>query len=128
MAALRAFSFLLVLCFSGCSSALKINVGRRQLCAGALTAMTPLAAHAAEPIPIPVLTPEEEAARMARKMEALKKQDRRGKADAKVLFGSDYQAGKREVRKEKPQEQQGSFSMPILLPGDVGGINLGMNK
>ena len=77
--------------------------------------------HAAEPETGPVkLTPEEEAARLQRKMEALRKQDRRGKADAKVLFGADFQAGKREVS-AKPQ---GGFSMPILTPFDVGGVNL----
>ena len=56
---------------------------------------------------------------MRRKMEALRKQDRRGAADVKVLFGADYQAGKRETK-----QQNNGFSLPVLLPQDVGGVNL----
>ena len=67
------------------------------------------------------LTEEEEAARVARKMELLRAQqkNRQAKYDVKVLFGADYQAGKREAPK-----QSGGFSLPVLLPNDVGGINL----
>ena len=69
------------------------------------------------PPPSPPQLTEEE--RLARKMAALQKQDRRGRADAKVLFGADYQAGKREL---KQSSSSGVFG--VLLPGDVGGVNL----
>ena len=61
-------------------------------------------------------------ARVKRKQELLKNQDRRGKADAKVLFGGDFQAGKR-------QASAPAGKIPVvgefLLPTDVGGVNLG---
>jgi hypothetical protein len=63
-------------------------------------------------------------ARVARKQALLKNQDRRGKADAKVLFGADYQAGKRQA--SGPAGKIPLLS-EFLLPTDVGGVNLGMN-
>ena len=63
-------------------------------------------------------------ARVARKQALLRNQDRRSKADAKVLFGADYQAGKRSA-----PSGGSSGKIPLLgeflLPTDVGGVNLG---
>ena len=60
-------------------------------------------------------------ARVRRKQELLRKQDRKAKADVKVLFGGDFQAGKRE-------SGNGGAKLPVigefLLPADVGGVNL----
>ena len=80
---------------------------------------------AAEPEPVMKVCDDEcMDARVARKQALLKNQDRRGKADAKVLFGADYQAGKR-------QASSPAGKIPLLgeflLPTDVGGVNLGMN-
>ena len=113
----------------GCA-AFNVRVNRRHAIAAAL-ASAALPLHADEPEPetivvqkqepvaVPMLSGEEEAERMRRKMEALRKQDRRGAADVKVLFGPDYQAGKRETK-----QQNNGFSLPVLLPQDVGGVNL----
>ena len=80
------------------------------------------AATAAEPEPAKVCDDECMDARVKRKQELLKNQDRRGKADAKVLFGGDFQAGKR-------QASAPAGKIPVvgefLLPTDVGGVNLG---
>lgn len=110
--------FFLLLALAVGSNGFELRMSRRQ-CGGMVASAVALPVHAAEPIPIPTLTPEQEAERLARKMEALRKQDRRGKADAKIMFGSDFQAGKREMTQDK-----GGFKMPVLLPNDVGGINL----
>ena len=77
-----------------------------------------------QPEPAKVCDDECMDARVARKQALLKSQDRRGKADAKVLFGGDYQAGKR-------QASGPAGKIPVLgeflLPTDVGGVNLGMS-
>ena len=77
-----------------------------------------------QPEPAKVCDDECMDARVARKQALLKNQDRRGKADAKVLFGADYQAGKR-------QASSPAAKIPLLgeflLPTDVGGVNLGMS-
>ena len=78
-------------------------------------------ACAAEPEPAKMLTDEEMAARVARKAELLKKQGRKQAADAKVVYGAAYQAGKREA---EPSAGSAGF-VGFLLPGDVGGVNLG---
>ena len=79
-----------------------------------------------QPEPAKVCDDECMDARVARKQALLKNQDRRGKADAKVLFGADYQAGKREA-----SSPGAASKIPLLgeflLPTDVGGVNLGMN-
>ena len=95
---------------------------RRHAVAGAL-AVVPLAVTAAEPEPAKMLTEEEMAARVARKAELLKQQSLKGRTDAKVLFGADYQMGKREAAKAASSSSAGVAG--FLLPGDVGGLNLG---
>ena len=99
-----------------------VQLTRRTCLAAAITA-PPLVAAAAEPTGPPVACDEEcQQARVARKAELLRQQTRTQKADVKVLFGADFQAGRRETK-------AGEFSkVPVLgeflLPGDVGGINL----
>jgi hypothetical protein len=99
-----------------------VQLTRRACLAAAITA-PPLVAAAAEPTGPPVACDEEcQQARVARKAELLRQQTRTQKADVKVLFGADFQAGRRETK-------AGEFSkVPVLgeflLPGDVGGINL----
>ena len=122
MAAVRIA--VLLLCCTTATSALKMpaaasSLGRRAVVGGTVALAWAGPLRAAEPEPMVTLTPEEEAARLERKKELLRKQDRRGKADAKLLFGNDYQAGKREIKKEGG----GGFSLPFLLPNDVGGVN-----
>ena len=62
-------------------------------------------------------------ARVARKAELLRQQTRTQKADVKVLFGADFQAGRRGETQPPP-----GGKVPVLgeflLPNDVGGINL----
>ena len=72
-----------------------------------------------------MLTDEEMAARVARKAELLKQQSLKGRTDAKVLFGADYQMGKREATKDKASSSSSAGVAGFLLPGDVGGLNLG---
>lgn len=66
------------------------------------------------------------AARVARKAELLKKQDRRGAYDAKVLFGGDFQAGKRETPRSSSEDTRKKLPVvgDFLFPNDVGGVNL----
>ena len=96
---------------------------RRVIHAGAAAAalQLPTALHAAEPEPMKTLTDEEMAARVARKAELLKKQSRKGASDVKILYGADYQSGKRESAKTSSSSGVAGF----LLPQDVGGVNLG---
>ena len=94
-----------------------VELTRRTCLAAAITA-PPLVAAAAEPTGPPVACDEEcQQARVARKAELLRQQTRTQKADVKVLFGADYQAGRRESK------VAGEFSkVPVLgeflLPGD----------
>ena len=90
----------------------------RRACLAAAVAAPPLVAAAAEPTGPPVACDEEcQQARVARKAELLRQQTRTQKADVKVLFGADFQAGRRESK------VAGEFSkVPVLgeflLPGD----------
>ena len=83
-------------------------------------AVTAQRAAAAEPIPAPVCDDACMAARVARKQELLGKQSKKAAFDAKIIFGADYQAGKREAPKSSKLPVLGEF----LFPNDVGGINL----
>ena len=67
-----------------------------------------------------------QAAEGARKAELLKKQDRRGAYDAKVLFGGDFQAGKRETPRSSSEDTRKKLPVvgDFLFPNDVGGVNL----
>ena len=98
---------------------------RSLLLAATASLLTVSDVAAAEPEPVMKVCDDEcMDARVARKQALLKNQDRRGKADAKVLFGADYQAGKR-------QASSPAGKIPLLgeflLPTDVGGVNLGMS-
>ena len=100
---------------------------RSLLLAATASLLTVSDVAAAEPEPVMKVCDDEcMDARVARKQALLKNQDRRGKADAKVLFGADYQAGKREA-----SSPGAASKIPLLgeflLPTDVGGVNLGMN-
>ena len=80
-------------------------------------AVTP-EARAAEPEPAPACDDACMEERIRRKQEALKKQDRRGAADVKVLYGASFQKGVRETKK------QSDGILGFLTPVDVGGVNL----
>lgn len=96
------------------------RLSRRCIVTGSL--LLPLSATAAEPEPAKVCDDACMDERVRRKQELLKKQDRKSKADAKVLFGADFQAGKRTSTKAEAKiPVLGEF----LLPTDVGGVNLG---
>ena len=115
-----------VLALLYCASGDCLRVGvftRRDVATAALFSLPALqqAAEAAEPEPAKILTEEEMAARVARKQELLKNQGRKGKTDTKIMYGADFQMGKRESKNEKTNAGVGGF----LLPGDVGGLNLG---
>ena len=116
----------LLLCAIAVTSCWQIGtpIKRRDAVAGVL-AVVPLATHAAEPEPAKMLTEEEMAARVARKAELLKQQSLKGKTDAKVLFGADYQMGKREAGGGAKASAPNAGVAGFLLPGDVGGLNLG---
>ena len=58
------------------------------------------------------LTPEEMAARLKRKEELLKAQGRRGKSDAKILYGAEFQMGKREVTPSSDAGTESGGSKP----------------
>ena len=74
-----------------------------------------------------MLTEEEMAARVARKQELLRQQGRRAQGDAKVLFGAEFQMGKRETARNVEGEGKKSAGIAgFLLPGDVGGVNLAL--
>ena len=93
-----------------------LTLGRRAVITTALIGAQ--RASAAEPSsPARVLTEEEMAERVRRKQELLKSQSRQGKADAKILFGADFQKGVRESKAD-------SGILGFLTPVDVGGINL----
>lgn len=123
-------SLALLCCLAGTSS-LRLDAAtsgplasRRVVVAQALATLTVLPATA-----VTAAEPEGPVAcddacmdeRVRRKQELLRKQDRKAKADVKVLFGGDFQAGKRE-------SGTGGAKVPIigefLLPADVGGVNL----
>ena len=81
-----------------CAQSLEVGphcarLGRRAVLHSGLLVFPAAAALAAEPEPTKTLTDEEMAARVARKMELLKKQGAKGRGDAKVLYGADYQKG-----------------------------------
>eukprot|EP00316_Scyphosphaera_apsteinii_P025109 CAMPEP_0119341372 /NCGR_PEP_ID=MMETSP1333-20130426/102229_1 /TAXON_ID=418940 /ORGANISM="Scyphosphaera apsteinii, Strain RCC1455" /LENGTH=136 /DNA_ID=CAMNT_0007353317 /DNA_START=30 /DNA_END=440 /DNA_ORIENTATION=- len=78
------------------------------------------ATFAAEPEPAVMLSNDEMAARVARKAELLRKQDRKFKADAKIVFGAEYQKGIRSSSDTTRRSEGSAF----LLPADVGGVNL----
>jgi len=99
------------------------SCSRRAACLAIPAAvLSPHSCWAAEPEPAKECDDACQAARVARKQELLRSQDRRSKADAKVLFGGDFQSGKREVPSTATKRLPvvGDF----LLPADVGGINL----
>ena len=108
---------LLLLLVSSLAPSNCVQLTRRACLAAAITA-PPLVAAAAEPTGPPVACDEEcQQARVARKAELLRQQTRTQKADVKVLFGADFQAGRRESK------VAGEFSkVPVLgeflLPGD----------
>ena len=132
MAAAATLCRLLVfLVLPRCASALRPNcaVPRRAAICGAAAALFPQrVTFAAEPEPMVTLTPEEMAARLKRKEELLKAQGRRGKSDAKILYGAEFQMGKREVTPSSDAGTESGGSKPVgiagfLLPDDVGGVN-----
>ena len=108
---------LLLLLVSSLAPASCVQLTRRA-CLAAAVAAPPLVAAAAEPTGPPVACDEEcQQARVARKAELLRQQTRTQKADGKVRFGADFQAGRRESK------VAGEFSkVPVLgeflLPGD----------
>ena len=119
----RIASLVLVLLLSGQGDATLVLPRRATFgCAlAAAASLRPPCVDAAEPIPAVQCDDACMAERVARKAELLRKQDRKGKADTKILFGADYQAGKREAATDKSKlPVVGDF----LLPTDVGGLNL----
>ena len=114
-----------------CASAYRPNCAaprRAVAICGAAAALLPRVTFAAEPEPMKTLTPEEMAARVKRKEELLKAQGRRGKSDAKILYGAEFQMGKREVTPSSDAGTESGGSKPVgiagfLLPDDVGGVN-----
>ena len=109
------------------STTANLPLPRRSVLLAAAASLLPVSGVEAEsdstPEPAKVCDDECMAARVARKQALLKNQDRRSKADAKVLFGADYQAGKRST----PSNPAGKIPLlgEFLLPTDVGGVNLG---
>ena len=96
------------------------HIGSRRAVGAALAlALTPKA-YPAEPMPAVTCDDECMVARVARKQELLRNQSRKAKTDAKIVFGGDYQAGKREAPSAGKIPVVGEF----LFPTDVGGINL----
>mmetsp|Transcript_30140 Transcript_30140/g.68050 ORF Transcript_30140/g.68050 Transcript_30140/m.68050 type:complete len:120 (+) Transcript_30140:172-531(+) len=94
--------FLTLLALCDCEG-WKVQASRRVVLAGSVTStLLPLRLHAAEPEPAKALTDEEMAARIALKQELLKKQGLKGKKDAKMLYGGDYQKGVRGQSDFKP--------------------------
>jgi hypothetical protein len=92
--------------------------------AAALT-FTPNIVLSAEPEPAKLCDEQCMQERVQRKQELLKQQGRRGKADAKVLYGAAYQAGVRETKEGGDQSPgQGTGLFGFLTPSDVGGVNL----
>jgi hypothetical protein len=69
------------------------------------------------------------AERVARKRALLAAQDRKKKAGTAAVFDGDWQRG---VRQSEPSQPSSSsslpFSNPFLLPGDVGGVNLQIDR
>ena len=108
---------ILLIAAVNCSRAFTLP-SRRSVCCGAFF-LLPRSVTAAEPIPAKTLTDAEMAERVRRKEELLKAQGK--KASGTTLFGGDYQRGKRETDTSKPAAGFAGF----LLPGDVGGVNLG---
>jgi len=91
--------------------------------------LTAKSVFAAKPIPAAVCDDACMSARLARKAELLRKQDRRSASDAKIIFGAEFQASKREVSKGGGgNADAGEKKIPVigefLLPTDVGGIKL----
>lgn len=95
-----------------------VQLTRRACLAAAITA-PPLVAAAAEPTGPPVACDEEcQQARVARKAELLRQQTRTQKADVKVLFGADFQAGRRGEAKAAGEFSKVPVLGEFLLPGD----------
>ena len=91
----------------------------RRACLAAAVAAPPLVAAAAEPTGPPVACDEEcQQARVARKAELLRQQTRTQKADVKVLFGADFQAGRRGEAKAAGEFSKVPVLGEFLLPGD----------
>ena len=108
---------LLLLLISSLAPATCVQLTRRA-CLAAAVAAPPLVAAAAEPTGPPVACDEEcQQARVARKAELLRQQTRTQKADVKVLFGADFQAGRRET-KGAGEVSKVPVLGEFLLPGD----------
>ena len=115
---------LLLLAVASCMSeaaALHGGLVTRRSAILALACSPAAPAIAAEPFPAVQCDEACMKARVARKQELLRNQSRKDKFDAKIVFGGDYQAGKREA-------SSGGGKVPIvgefLFPNQVGGINL----
>ena len=109
---------LLLLLFSTLAPATCVQLTRRA-CLAAAVAAPPLVAAAAEPTGPPVACDEEcQQARVARKAELLRQQTRTQKADVKVLFGADFQAGRRGEAKAAGEFSKVPVLGEFLLPGD----------
>lgn len=92
----------------------------------AATASPVCDAGAAEPIPAPACDEACMAERVARKQALLAAQDRKKKAGTAAVFGAEWQRG---VRQSEPSSSSPlPFSNPFLLPGDVGGVNLQIDR
>ena len=118
----------LLCCQAGLVTGLRLDAAtpgplasRRAVCAQLATLAAVLPVTAAEPEGPVACDDACMDERVRRKQELLRKQDRKAKADVKVLFGGDFQAGKRETA-------TGGGKVPVigefLLPADVGGVNL----
>ena len=95
-----------------------VQLTRRACLAAAITA-PPLVTAAAEPTGPPVACDEEcQQARVARKAELLRQQTRTQKADVKVLFGADFQAGRRGETRSAGEFSKVPVLGEFLLPGD----------
>ena len=109
---------LLLLLVSSLAPATCVQLTRRA-CLAAAVAAPPLVAAAAEPTGPPVACDEEcQQARVARKAELLRQQTRTQKADVKVLFGADFQAGRRGETRSAGEFSKVPVLGEFLLPGD----------
>ena len=117
----------LVLSPLACEGAMRASapkLTRRAALAGSLS-LLPLGSRAAEPVPAPVLTDAEMAARVARKQELLRKADLKSKSDVKVLFGGDFQRGVRtsspiDSSTTKPMANRANWYMWFWLRREMG--------
>lgn len=112
---------LLPLLLVSLSDAAALRCGYMTRRAAALAVFTAAApAIAAEPIAAVQCDDVCMKERIERKQELLRKQNRKDKFDAKIVFGGDYQAGKREASRAGKLPIVGEF----LFPDQVGGVNL----